>query len=117
VSGRQAPVLITEEMVRTMRTGSVIVDLAADQGGNCAMTSPGCNVVKHGVTIIGPLNIASSMAFPASEMYARTVANFFMGLVHEGRIQIDPTDELLRATLITHRGEIVNAQLRSRRTS
>ena len=107
VRGQHAPVLVTEDMVRNMRPGSVIVDLAAEQGGNCALTEPGCDVVKHDVTIIGPSNLPSTMAFHASEMYARTVYNFLSHLLHEGKIQIDPDDELARATLVTRAGEVV----------
>jgi NAD(P) transhydrogenase subunit alpha len=108
VRGHHAPLLINEDMVGRMRPGSVIVDLASEQGGNCALTEPGRNVVKHGVTILGPVNIPSTMPFHASEMYARTVNNFLMHLLHEGNIQINPDDEVVRATLLTHAGEIVN---------
>ncbi len=108
VRGSHAPLLINEDMVRSMKPGSVIVDLASEQGGNCAVTAPGHNVVKHGVTIIGPLNIPSTMPFHASEMYARTVNNFLMYLLHEGQGHIDPDGELARATLLTRAGEIVS---------
>ena len=113
VRGTHAPVLITEEMVRNMRSGSVIVDLAADQGGNCALTESGRDVVKHGVAILGPLNLPSSMPFHASKMYARTVTNFLLHLMREGKIHIDLDDELTRPTLVTHRGEIVNDAIRA----
>jgi NAD(P) transhydrogenase subunit alpha len=103
VRDQRAPVLVTEEMVRQMRPGSVIVDLASDQGGNCVLTELGRDVIKHGVTIIGPANLPSSMAFHASELYARTVNNFLLHLVHDGKIQIDKDDELAQATLITKR--------------
>jgi NAD(P) transhydrogenase subunit alpha len=104
-------------MVRRMKPGSVIVDLASEQGGNCALTESGCDVIKHGVTIIGPVNIPSTMPFHASEMYARTVNNFLMHLLHEGKIQINPDDELARATLLTHCGEIVSDVVRNRPAS
>jgi proton-translocating NAD(P)+ transhydrogenase subunit alpha len=117
VRGHQAPILITEEMVRSMKPGSVIVDLASEQGGNCALTEPGRSLVRDGVTIVGPTNIPSSMPFHASEMYARTVNNFFMHLFHEGSIRIAPDDELARATLLTHSGDIVHDVLRQRRIS
>jgi NAD(P) transhydrogenase subunit alpha len=117
VRGHHAPILVTEDMVRSMKPGSVIVDLASEQGGNCAVTSPGLDVVKHGVTVIGPVNIPSTMPFHASEMYARTVNNFLMHLLHEGQIQIDPNDELARATLLTHAGEIVSGAVAQRRIS
>lgn len=108
VRGRHAPILITEEMVRGMRPGSVIVDLAAAQGGNCALTEPDRDVVKHGVTILGPTNLPSAMPFHSSQMYARTVTNFLMHLLQEGKIHLDPNDELTRAALVTHQGNIVN---------
>jgi NAD(P) transhydrogenase subunit alpha len=108
VRGHHAPILISEDMVRAMKPGSVIVDLAAEQGGNCALTQPGCDVLKGGVTIIGPTNIPSTMPYHASELYARTVHNFLMHLLHEGKIQINPDDELSRSTLLTHSGEIVS---------
>jgi NAD(P) transhydrogenase subunit alpha len=114
VRGQHAPILITEEMVRSMRQGSVIVDLASDQGGNCALTEPGRDVVKHGVTILGPTNLPSSMPFHASEMYARTVSHFLMHLLRDGKIHVDSSDEITRATLMTYNGEIVNDALRQR---
>ena len=113
VRGRHAPVLITEEMVRGMRAGSVIVDLASAQGGNCALTEPDREVVKHGVVILGPTNLPSTMPFHASQMYARTVANFLAHIFHEGQIRLDPNDEMTRAALVTHEGEIVNAPLKA----
>jgi NAD(P) transhydrogenase subunit alpha len=108
VRGHRAPILITEDMVRRMNPGSVIVDLAAEQGGNCALTEPGRNVIKDGVTILGPINIPSTMPYHASEMYARTVNNFLGHLLHDGKIQINADDEVSRATLMTHSGEIVS---------
>ncbi len=107
VPGKRAPVLITEEMVQAMRPGSVIVDLAAEQGGNCALTEPGKEVVKHGVVLLGPLNLASTIPFHASQMYARTVTNFLLHLVKDGSVKLDLTDELTRGPLVTHQGEIV----------
>lgn len=106
VPGQRAPVLITEEMVEGMRRGSVIVDLAAEQGGNCALTLPGQEVVKHGVVIIGPTNLPSTVPFHASQMYARTVTNFLTHLLKDGKIQLDLNDELTRGPLVTHQGEI-----------
>jgi NAD(P) transhydrogenase subunit alpha len=108
VPGQRAPVLITEEMVRGMRPGSILVDLAAEQGGNCALTEPGQEIVRHGVVILGPLNLPSSVAFHASQMYARTVSNYLLHLVKEGRIHLDLADELTRGPLVTHQGEIVH---------
>jgi NAD(P) transhydrogenase subunit alpha len=108
VPGKRAPVLITEEMVRGMRPGSVIVDLAAEQGGNCALTEPGQEVVKHGVLILGPLNLPSTLPFHASQMYARTVTNYLNHLLKDGAVRLDLTDELTRGPLVTHQGEVVH---------
>ena len=115
VAGQRAPVLITEEMVLGMRPGSVIVDLAAEQGGNCAITEPGREIVRHGVIIIGPINLPSTMPFHASAMYATTVTNYLGHLLKEGRLHLDLDDELTRGPLVTHKGEVrheaVKAQL------
>src|SRR5205085_433315 len=108
VPGKRAPILITEEMVRGMRPGSVVVDLAAEQGGNCALTEPGREVVRHGVVVSGPLNLPSTIPFHASQMYARTVVNFLLHLVKDGAIRLDLNDELTRGPLATHQGELVH---------
>ena len=108
VPGQKAPVLITEEMVRAMKPGSVIVDLAADQGGNCALTEPGTEVVKHGVLIVGPLNVPSTVPFHASQMYARNVTSLLTHLVKDGQVQVDLADEITKGALVTHQGEIVH---------
>ena len=112
VRGRHAPILITEEMVRGMRPGSVIVDLASAQGGNCALTEADREVVRHGVIVLGPTNLPSTMPFHSSQMYARTVTNFLMYLLQDGKIRLDPDDEMTRATLVTHEGEIVSEALK-----
>jgi NAD(P) transhydrogenase subunit alpha len=108
VPGKKAPVLITEEMVRAMRPGSVIVDLAAEQGGNCALTQPGQEATQQGVLILGPINLPSTVPFHASQMYAKTVTNYLHHLVKDGRINLDLSDELTRGPLVTHQGEIVH---------
>jgi len=113
VPGKRAPVLITEEMVRGMRRGSVIVDLAAEQGGNCALTVPGQEVERHGVTVVGLVNLPSTVPFHASQMYARTVTNYLLHLCKDGKIQLDLTDELTRGPMVTHQGEIVNEMVKS----
>jgi H+-translocating NAD(P) transhydrogenase subunit alpha len=105
VPGTKAPVLITEEMVRRMRPGSVIVDLAAEQGGNCALTQPGKDAVENGVLILGPLNIAGTVPYHASQMYARTVVNYLMHLFRDGQLRLDLTDDLTRGPLVTHEGK------------
>jgi NAD(P) transhydrogenase subunit alpha len=114
VPGQRAPVLVNEDAVRAMRPGSVIVDLAAEQGGNCALTEPGREVVRHGVTVIGPLNVPSALPFHASQMYARTVTSFLGHLLKDGRVHLDLEDELTRGPLVTHEGTIVNEAVRSR---
>jgi NAD(P) transhydrogenase subunit alpha len=108
VRGRHAPILLTEAMVRAMRPGSVIVDLASAQGGNCALTEADKEVVRYGVVIMGPTNLPSTMPFHSSQLYARTVTNFLLHLFPDGRIRLDPNDELTHATLVTHQGELVN---------
>jgi len=108
VPGQRAPVLITAEMVGGMRPGSVIVDLAADQGGNCALTEPGKEVDRCGVLIIGPTNFASTVPFHASQMYARNLTSFLLHLIKEGRIHLDFDDDLTRGPLVTCDGEIVH---------
>jgi NAD(P) transhydrogenase subunit alpha len=113
VRGRHAPILITEEMVRGMRPGSVIVDLASAQGGNCALTEADREVIRYGVVILGPTNLPSAMPFHSSQLYARTVTNFLMHLYHDGKISLDPNDELTRPTLVSHQGEIVNEALKT----
>jgi NAD(P) transhydrogenase subunit alpha len=108
VPGQRAPILITEEMVQGMRPGSVLVDLAAEQGGNCALTEPGQESVRHGVVIIGAVNLPSTVPFHASQMYARIVTNFLLHLVKDGRVHLDLSDELTRGPLVTYQGEIVH---------
>jgi len=114
VPGQRAPVLITEEMVRGMRPGSVIVDLAAEQGGNCALTEPGREVVRHGVVMLGPINLPSTVPFHASEMYSRTVTNYLAHLLKEGRLHLDLDDELTRGPLVTHQGEVLHEAVKAR---
>jgi len=113
VPGQRAPVLISEAMVQAMRPGSVIVDLAAEQGGNCALTEPGQDVVRHGVTIMGPTNLPSTMPFHASQMYARTVTSFLGHLVNNGQVKLDLDDDLTRGPLVTHQGEVVHPAVKA----
>jgi NAD(P) transhydrogenase subunit alpha len=109
VPGRRAPILVTADMVRGMRPGSVIVDLAAEMGGNCELTSPGETVVREGVTIHGEVNLPSTVAFHASQLYARNVSALMGLLVKDGALAIDLEDEIIKGALITHQGEIVHA--------
>jgi NAD(P) transhydrogenase subunit alpha len=108
VPGRRAPVLITEEMVQAMRPGSVVVDLAAEQGGNCAVTRVGEDVNHNGVLILGPANLPSSVPYHASQMYARTQTNYLLHLVKDGKINLDLNDELTRGPLVLHNGQVVH---------
>lgn len=112
IPGKKAPMLVTGGMVKNMAPGSVIVDLAAERGGNCELTHPGEIAVEHAVTIIGLFNLASSVPYHASQMYAKNVATFLLHLVKDGKLRMDTQDEIIRDTLITGGGEIVNERLR-----
>jgi NAD(P) transhydrogenase subunit alpha len=112
VPGKKAPVLITAEMVRGMAPGSVIVDLAAERNGNCELTRPDETTVAHGVTIIGPVNLASTVPYHASQMYARNLTAFFLHLAKSGTIELNPEDEITRETLLTRGGEVVHPRVR-----
>jgi len=112
VPGKKAPLLVTEEMVAQMNPGSVIVDLAAEQGGNCAGTEPGKDVVRHGVTIIGPINLPSSMPVHASQMYAKNVATLLQYMVKDGNLQLNFEDDIIGSTCVTHAGEILNQRVK-----
>jgi H+-translocating NAD(P) transhydrogenase subunit alpha len=108
VPGRRAPLLVTAEMVKGMRPGSVIVDLAAETGGNVELTKAGTDVEVGGVTIIGTRNVPSTMPLHASQLYARNVANLLLHLVKDGAIVLDFDDEITKGSCVTHDGEIVN---------
>jgi NAD(P) transhydrogenase subunit alpha len=112
VPGKKAPLLVTEEMVQQMNPGSVIVDLAADQGGNCAGTEPGKDVVRHGVTIIGPINLPSSMPVHASQMYAKNISTLLQYMVKDGELQLNFEDDIIGSTCVTHAGEIRNQRVK-----
>jgi NAD(P) transhydrogenase subunit alpha len=112
VPGKKSPVLVTREMVASMAPGSVIVDLAAERGGNCELTRGGEKVVEHGVTIIGWFNLASTVPYHASQMYARNVGAFLLHLVKDGKLSLDRQDDIVRETLLTHGGELVNPRVR-----
>jgi len=112
IPGKKSPVLVTEEMVKGMAPGSVIFDLAAERGGNCELTEAGQTVVKHGVKIIGAINVASGVPYHASQMYARNVTAFLTHLVKDQKLQLNMDDEIVRDTLVTHGGEIVNTRVR-----
>jgi len=108
VPGRKAPLLVTEQAVRNMKPGSVIVDLAAESGGNCELTEPGETVVRDGVTIAGPINLAASMPDHASSLYARNVQSLLEVMVEEGELKLNFEDEVLAGACITRDGEIVH---------
>jgi NAD(P) transhydrogenase subunit alpha len=112
VPGKTSPVLVTKEMVEKMEPGSVILDLAAERGGNCELTRTGETVVEYGVTIIGAINVASGVPYHASQMYARNLAAFLQHLVKDGNLRLDLEDDIIRDTLVTHGGQVVNARVR-----
>ena len=112
IPGKKSPLLVTADMVKGMAPGSVIVDLAAERGGNCELTKPGEQIVVHGVTIIGWFNLASSVPYHASQMYSRNLSAFLMHLVKDGKLRLDTNDEIIRETLLTHGGEVVNKRVR-----
>ena len=112
IPGKKPPVLVTKEMVASMAPGSVIVDLAGERGGNCELTRPGEIVVEHGVTIIGWFNLASTVPYHASQMYARNVSAFLLHLIKDGKLQLNLEDEIVRDTLLTRNGEVANARVR-----
>jgi NAD(P) transhydrogenase subunit alpha len=121
VPGRPAPRLVTKETVAGMRPGSVVVDLAAEAGGNCELTEPDKVVVKHGVTIHGPTNLPATMPVHASQLYARNVTELLKELVKNGTVALDFDDEVVKGTCVTHAGEVVNeavkAALAARKTA
>jgi H+-translocating NAD(P) transhydrogenase subunit alpha len=112
IPGKKSPVLVTKDMVERMAPGSVIVDLAAERGGNCELTVPDKIVVEHSVTIIGEFNLAATVPYHASALYARNVSAFLLHLVKEGKLRIDLKDDIIRDTLVTQNGEVVNARVR-----
>jgi NAD(P) transhydrogenase subunit alpha len=112
IPGKPAPTLITNEMVRKMRPGSVIVDIAATNGGNCEATVPGQNIVKDGVTIIGQTDLIGRMACDASRMYSKNISSFLGLMLKDGDLEIDMTDEIIKGTLVTHEGRLVHEIIR-----
>ena len=112
IPGKKSPVLVTKEMLAGMAPGSLLVDLAAERGGNCELTQAGEKINVNGVTIIGWYNLASAVPYHASQMYARNLTAFLLLLVKDGKLHIDIKDEIIRETLLTQGGEVVNARLR-----
>ena len=112
VPGKKSPVLVTREMLHRMAPGSVVVDLAAERGGNCEVTRAGEVAEEHGVAVLGSINLASTVPYHASQLYARNVTAFLLHLFREGKLHTDADDEIARETLVTEGGEIVNPRLR-----
>jgi NAD(P) transhydrogenase subunit alpha len=112
IPGKKAPVLVTAEMVHAMPPGSVLVDLAAERGGNCELTRPGETVTVNGVTILGPLNLPSTVPNHASQMYSNNVVSFLKLLLKDGKLVLDLTDEVVAGTLLTRGGQLVHPMVR-----
>ena len=112
IPGKKAPILITAEMAARMAPGSLIVDIAAERGGNCELTRPGEVVEQAGVQILGPVNLPSEIPYHASQMYAKNILTFLKYLVKDGQISLDRDDEIVRDTLVAHGGEIVHPRVR-----
>jgi len=112
VPGKRAPVLITREMAARMAPGSVIVDIAAERGGNCELTRAGETVESGGVRVLGPVNIASQIPYHASQMYAKNIATFLKHLIRDGKLALDRGDEIVNETLVALDGEVVHRRVR-----
>jgi NAD(P) transhydrogenase subunit alpha len=113
IPGKEAPLLIPREVVAAMKKGSVIVDMAVEQGGNCAYSRMGETVVEHGITIIGATNLPSSVPVHASQMYARNLWNFLSLICPDNKVNLNRADEIIQATLVTHEKEIVNEAVKN----
>jgi len=112
IPGKTAPVLVTKDMVEAMKPGSVVVDLAAERGGNCEVTESGKTICHNGVEVHGPTNLPATIPYHASEMFAKNISTFLLNLVDDGKLNIDLDDEIIRDTLVTRDGEIVNGRVR-----
>ncbi len=113
IPGRKAPLLLTADAVKGMAPGSVIVDLAAETGGNCELTRAGEVVVEHGVKILGPTNLAASVPYHASQMFSKNIVTFLLNMVtKEGQLEINTEDEIVAGSLVTRGGEIVHPRVR-----
>jgi NAD(P) transhydrogenase subunit alpha len=113
VPGKRAPVLVSEDAIKGMKPGSVVVDLAAEQGGNCALTEPGKSVVKYGVTIHGPLNVPSAIAPQASQLFSKNVTTYFLAITKGGELTFDLKDELVKGPMVLNKGEVVYEPLKA----
>jgi NAD(P) transhydrogenase subunit alpha len=112
IPGKKSPVLVTAEMARAMAPGSVIVDLAAERGGNCELTRADETVVDSGVTILGPTNLPSTVPVHASQMYSRNIATFLAHLIKDGQFNLDVSDQIVSETLVARDGEVVQSRVR-----
>jgi NAD(P) transhydrogenase subunit alpha len=112
VPGKTAPILVTAEMVAGMAPGSVIVDIAAGQGGNCELTKPDQTVTSDGVTVLGPTNLPATVPYHASQMYAKNMSAFLAHLVKEGEMHMDRDDQITQETLVSRDGQVVNPRVR-----
>lgn len=112
VPGKKAPVLITTEMVRGMAKGSVVVDLAAERGGNCEACVPGETANVNGVAVLGPVNLPSSVPYHASQMYSKNIITFLLNMVKDGTLKVDTQDEIVRETLVSHEGQVVHPKIK-----
>jgi H+-translocating NAD(P) transhydrogenase subunit alpha len=108
IPNQRAPILITEDAVKGMRPGSVVVDLAAEAKGNCAITEPGKTVVKYGVTIHGPLNLPSTMAPESSKLYSKNISSLLLIMLKEGKLTIDPKDDVVKGSMVINAGQVVH---------
>ena len=112
VPGKKAPVLVTEEMVKNMREGSVILDMAVEFGGNCEVSEKGKTVKKYGVTIVGEPNLPSLVPYHASEMYSKNILNLLTHISKEGKVTLNLDDEIVKGALITYNGEVINSRVK-----
>ncbi len=112
IPGKKAPMLVTAEMVRKMPKRSMLIDLAAEQGGNCELTRAGETVLENGVSIVGCVNLPSTVPFHASQMYAKNISTFLLSQIKGGEISLNRQDELVRNTLVTHEGQVVHPKIR-----
>ncbi|NJN19165.1 MAG: NAD(P)(+) transhydrogenase (Re/Si-specific) subunit alpha, partial [Oscillochloris sp.] len=112
IPGKRSPVLVTADMVAGMQPGSVIVDLAAERGGNCELSQPDQTVHAHGVTIVGPTNLPATVPNHASQLYSRNVTNLLKLMIKDGKPQLETEDEVVRGTLVTHNGNVVHERIR-----
>ena len=112
IPGKPSPRLITAAAVEGMAPGSVIVDLAAERGGNCELSQPDKRVVEHGVVIHGPTNLPSEIPYHASQMFSNNVTKFLLNMVKDGQLNLNLEDEIIRDTLVCHQGEVTNERIR-----